>query len=160
MFWGLYYKTLQIRNLRIMDKFRSMLLLSWYSQTLSLAWANTLAYNRICTSWIHNVFSTGTSKAKLECFAPCVPFLHSLIFADRQKSALVTNLRQGWEKLVGDKRASLFVRTCVKRFNRLVPVFTAAWTVDIQTRFIVSTGRNNKTFYSSNWVIYIYFDSR
>jgi hypothetical protein len=47
--WGLYYKTLQIRNLQQMARFRSKLVLFLLSVTNPLAWTNTPGYYGIRT---------------------------------------------------------------------------------------------------------------
>jgi hypothetical protein len=54
--WGLYFKTLQIRNLWKMAKFYSKLVSFLLSVTNILVWTNTLAYYRIRRLRIRNVF--------------------------------------------------------------------------------------------------------
>ncbi len=53
---GLYYKTLQIRNLPHMTRFRNKLVSFLLWVTNILAWINTLAYYGICKLQIRSVF--------------------------------------------------------------------------------------------------------
>jgi hypothetical protein len=56
--WRLYYKTLWIRNLRKIDRFRCKLLSFLLSATNTLTWTSTLVYCGICTLQIRFVFNT------------------------------------------------------------------------------------------------------
>jgi hypothetical protein len=62
--WGLYCKTLRIRNLPEMDRF-DIKLLTFSSEKYTQAWTNTLAYYGVCRLRIRNAFKVWSNKQNL-----------------------------------------------------------------------------------------------